>query len=74
MNAAALIAFHIEAKTPLKCLANSVRWFEEAAKHPSNKAERGRFALKAKMMRVVISQIYAHRDITGEYAEQTIAA
>jgi hypothetical protein len=74
MNAAAeLIAYHIEAKTPLRRLANSVRWFEAMAK-TANTSDRIALRAKAQRMRVVISNVYAHRDIAGEYEEQPIAA
>lgn len=69
MNAtAAAIAFHVEAKTPLRNLGNSVRWFEAMAKQASNKFEKAGFLGKALAMRTVISAVYAERDIKGEYA------
>lgn len=67
MNAAHLVAFHIEANTPLYRLANSVRWFETSAKHASSKFEKNILLAKAVRMRGVTSAVYAHRDVRGEY-------
>lgn len=69
MQLADIIAHHIAAKTPLRRLGNSVRWFEESAARCSRKDEARDFKAKARVMRRVVTAVFVERFTTGEYAE-----
>lgn len=66
MNELATALFHVRNGTPLRQLANSVRWFEERAKL-AEAGERNAFKQKAKAMRRIVSAVYAHRIIHDQY-------
>lgn len=63
-----LIAFHLAHNTPLRQLANCVRWFEENAKRSTAKDAKA-WAAKAVTMRAVITALFIERDRAGQYAE-----
>ncbi len=61
-----LIAFHSANRTPLRRLANCVRWFEENAKRATAK-EAKIWHGKATTMRAVITALFIERDQAGQY-------
>lgn len=69
MHFETLVKFHFDANTPLMRLANSVRWFEEMARRADSKTEKSAFKDKAKVMRRVISVLFAARDYHGQYID-----